>query len=578
MKRLLLSLLLFGVAALGSAQTWVSVIDDTFTRANTSAGGAGTTTGAGNNWTDTNGGVANINSDRLVMTADTVNAQQWKRDYLLRPSSENQLNERMVITIPSGQSFTHHEALGSVLRWQSAGTMYLFQWNMVDTTPQAQIYKSISGTITSLASVSSGYYNSLDTYTMDCQVYGSNPTTVKMIITNVTTSTVIANISGSDSTAALQVSGYYGLTVWQSSGAVNAATYNLSEATTYMDSTLTVPTPTTSATENAVTPSVTWSGGTSTFTVKWYRGTSPTFAPGAGNLVATHSSATSPDTYTDSSATVGTEYWYVAEVIDSASGDVTTVPTMGVRKNPSLRIVYIGDSNMQGAKTSSPGGATAPPAQAVAQLLAIDANRDIAFSNQGVSGSTTNEWKSGATDLTTAIAAMNGLSGTVTVFVVALGTNDSDASKRYSGATYKSNLESMITSLRSNFSGCWISLNIPIYVSANANNGTIYDTTSQNLILNSYVPAIQAIPADYDTHVFVGDLTAFDMTANNTATWWSGETVAGTGDPYFLHLGNTGAAAWGAMLNMGLFKSPGLVRSGGLATLGVGLTLMLPGR
>ncbi len=69
--------------------SWTQVITDSFFRANTSTGSAGSTTGAGNNWTDVEGGVWNIQSDQLNGTTNNTNG--YIVNFLLRPSGENHL-------------------------------------------------------------------------------------------------------------------------------------------------------------------------------------------------------------------------------------------------------------------------------------------------------------------------------------------------------------------------------------------------------------------------------------------------------------------------------------------------------
>ncbi|MHB8638016.1 MAG: SGNH/GDSL hydrolase family protein [Fimbriimonadaceae bacterium] len=552
--RVCLLLLCLAGCGLVHAQTWTQVIDDTFVRADTSTGGAGTNTGAGNGWIDENGGIANIHSDQLVMQCDAIDGNQYNRDHLLRPTSENEIDERMLIKFPTGQSSTNQSVLGIgvALRQQSAGNYYLLLWNPnAGSTSNVYIFKVVSNSPTALIGPvnCSANYNSAHAYSIDASVAGS---TLKLIVTDTTAASQIASQTTTDST--FTTAGQSGFTVQNSAGSTVQTQYVLGEVITYNDlGALSVSAPIGTASENSAVPSVAWSAGTPFYTVKWYRGTSPTFVAGSGNLVATHSSASSPDTYTDSAAVAGTRYWYIAEVIDSGGGDVTTTAVMLVRKNPSLRICCIGDSNMYGFGTTTPGGASAPPAQIAGLIVAIDANRDVAVTNQGVNGSASGNWISGSADLIAAKTAMNALTGTVSVFIIALGTNDAKTENLISGSTYKSNLESMITDLRTNYPGCYISLNSMIYASP---NWTDQSSASQNLDLNSYIPALQAIPADYDAKVFVGDLTAWDLTANNTATWY--------GDaPNFLHVNNTGATAWAGMMTQGMLRGLGIISGGG---------------
>jgi len=69
-----------------------TILNDDFTRANTSTGGAGTNTGAGNGWVDIQGGVAQISNNQLKITSDSVDTGQYARDFVVRPTSENSLD------------------------------------------------------------------------------------------------------------------------------------------------------------------------------------------------------------------------------------------------------------------------------------------------------------------------------------------------------------------------------------------------------------------------------------------------------------------------------------------------------
>lgn len=207
---------------------WTATISDNFTRANTSTGGAGTTTGAGNGWIDVTGGIWNINSNTLLGT--TSDANGYLSDHLLRPTSENQLNQRVTASFVG----TPVANTGMALRYQSGGNYYLAQvWGQ--TSPfQLIIFLISGGGVTTL--VSNSFSGSAlitgHVYVADFSAVGASSTALSLQLTDVTASTVYGPITVSDSTSALQVPLQSGLVVWTPGG---SAVVNYTNATTYSE-------------------------------------------------------------------------------------------------------------------------------------------------------------------------------------------------------------------------------------------------------------------------------------------------------------------------------------------------------
>jgi len=278
---------------------WNTVIDDNFSHADTSTGGAGTTTGVPTQggWTDVHGGVWQIITDQAKGTSDG-STNSWARDFLLSPATSDTLDERIVGTTGGGNSTgsTGTNFWMSLRYNPNSGnaTQYAcrMDWQNNDFTVYALTGQTIDATV--LTGAISPAPNASDTYTFDCSAVGSGPTTISVTVTDTTTSTVVGSGSATDSTAALQSAGQVGLIA--GTGSPNTPVDLWSHVTTYDDVTMSV-SPTfviQSSTGNSLT--LTGSG------TSWSPGTpgSPTFTTSCGTITAqTVASATSATlTYT----------------------------------------------------------------------------------------------------------------------------------------------------------------------------------------------------------------------------------------------------------------------------------------
>lgn len=221
-----LCLSIFFITASEASAVWYPIIDDSFVRSNTSTGGAGTTTGAGNNWTDTFGGVWNIDNNTLQGFSNT--SSDFTSKFLLRPTSENVLDQRVVATIPTGQNFG--QFLGVALRHQP-GTNNYYLAHMSGTG--VFIYRVVGGTATLLSNNNGLSLSNENSYSIDFSAIGTNSTALQLVLTNLTTSTVVTTINATDSSASLQTTGRMGLTNWYNSG---TTTKQVSRVQTYSGS------------------------------------------------------------------------------------------------------------------------------------------------------------------------------------------------------------------------------------------------------------------------------------------------------------------------------------------------------
>jgi hypothetical protein len=198
------------------------VIDDNFNRANTTAGAAGSTTGAGNGWIDKLGGVYFIASNALngIPQGYPPNPP-FLTNFLVRPDSENVRDEQVILDITSPGVTTDQDAI--MLRYQSsANSFYMIKVNWASGARVVDIYKIVGGlTGTSFSGVS--YQLILETsftaftaghnYELQASAVGVSPTTLSYTLTDTTTSTVISSASATDSESSLQTTGAMGILI-----------------------------------------------------------------------------------------------------------------------------------------------------------------------------------------------------------------------------------------------------------------------------------------------------------------------------------------------------------------------------
>ncbi len=326
--------------------SWVQVITDSFSRANTSTGSAGSTTGAGNNWTDVEGGIWNIQSDQLNGTTNNTNG--FIVNFLLRPSSENHLAARIVTTLIVNTSMS----LECNLRYQSASqNNYHLDVNFAGG--HAAFFTRIGGSFTQIGATQTFGPSAGHTYTVDFAVTGTSPTTLAMTITDVTTSTVIVNnYTQTDSTSGLQVAGGYAITAGSPGG--SNQTLIVTAVTTYTeDATFTVsPTtavPGTPETITATGSGTSWVSGTTTFNVAGGSGAS------ISGLSVNNSAQTATFTLQPGSA-AGT--LTISDSTDSATATVTVL-TPSFTVSPTTATTGVNETiTATGSDTSWTSGTT----------------------------------------------------------------------------------------------------------------------------------------------------------------------------------------------------------------------------
>jgi len=237
-----------------------------------------------------------------------------------------------------------------------------------------------------------------------------------------------------------------------------------------------------------------------------------------------------------------------------------------VEKKHDIDIVYIGNSITQGAQLVNPHD-EAPPAIASKYLAMQRGVGKVDFINRGRSGYTTVDFlpaSSGAlAQVTDATRVLHMDSQRLLVFSISLGTNDS-AEKGPNGSpvdpvAYQQNMKSIADKLLSDFPGCKIFFQQPIWYSPNTYNGSRY--MEEGLArLQKYFPELKSLVAKYSQtnpgQVFMGDLKGFSYFRKNHLTDLIPES--GNAGTFYLHPNKKGADVlgklWGEAIYKNLFK------------------------
>ena len=484
---------------------WTQVISDTFTRANTSTGGAGTTTGAGNSWIDEAGGVYQISSDTLLGTTSSTSG--YATQLLERPVGEAATGQRITATVVAGSPTAQ---IGLCLRGQTTvGSYYLF--NYAPNVQQILVYAVVAGGPTGIiGGTSIGSPTTGHTLLLDAYVVGTSPTTVVFKVTDQTTSTVLANVTTTDSTTVLQAAGVPGLAVW--AGTSGTYTANFTSATTYTG------TPPTGGTFTISPTSIVGSstGNTLTLTGSGTTFNSPSTSPFvlSGGLGA-YLSAQSVTSATAATLTVNAGLYNGGETVtitDTNGGETATFtvtqPSLGVLKRG-----FIGDSIMAGTNGN-------PVAAFSSFLTAL--GYTVTTVNQAVSGTCSADWVVGDADgfLAGAISAFT--TAGVTVVHYMLGTNDIRTPYNFTAATHTANVTNTVNALKA--AGFQVIIHKPLYTVPNANfSGVLWPPSCEALYVAYYKSDIAAL-VDGST-VFEGDTANYAAAQQAPATFLAADGV-----------------------------------------------------
>jgi len=190
-----------------------------------------------NAWTDVHGSVYSISSNQLLVTPSGSNS--YKTNYLLRPSAEAVQDGRVQIYYtPSG---SNAPTIYTCLRWQDNNDTFYAGVNAFETgagSIQFVLYAFVGGVLNTLAPlVGTNSFTPIagHQFIVEASAVGINPTTLQIIVTDVTSSTVVAKASYSYAVSnSLQGSGQFGMTAYNNNG---STPYSLDEFKTFYSGT-----------------------------------------------------------------------------------------------------------------------------------------------------------------------------------------------------------------------------------------------------------------------------------------------------------------------------------------------------
>lgn len=231
--------------------------------------------------------------------------------------------------------------------------------------------------------------------------------------------------------------------------------------------------------------------------------------------------------------------------------------------NRNLDIVYIGNSITQGSKQADLAEET-PPAYATKQIRTLKGIESVNFLNRGRSGNTTVDFLPAPDgELSKVIIAVKSFHTDNTrllVFSISLGTNDS-AEEGPKGSPlwpeeYHTNIKAITDKLLSEFPGCKVIFQQPIWYSPNTYNRSRYLKAGLER-LQSYFPELKSLVAEYSITnpgmVFMGDTKAFDYFKENYLTDLIPET--GNAGTFYLHPNKKGSESLGKFWGEGIYQA-----------------------
>jgi lysophospholipase L1-like esterase len=222
-----------------------------------------------------------------------------------------------------------------------------------------------------------------------------------------------------------------------------------------------------------------------------------------------------------------------------------------------VKVIYIGDSITFGAGLND-AASQAPPAVASDYLKKQKGIDIVEFSNEGHSGFTTVDFLPGSPAFNAAEKAANSFSSLsgLLIFSIMLGTNDS-AMKGTNGApvapeTYYTNLKLITDKLHHDFPQSIILINLPLWYSPNTYNGAQYLQEGLDRLQSYFEPIKKLVKSYNDSHVFLGDTSAFNYFKTNYLTRLQSED--GHQGTFYLHPTQQGAADLGVFWGNAIYS------------------------
>jgi len=242
---------------------------------------------------------------------------------------------------------------------------------------------------------------------------------------------------------------------------------------------------------------------------------------------------------------------------------LTILPVNSQVANSNSDIVFIGNSITQGVQLTDPRE-EAPPAYATKYFRTLKGVESANFLNRGRSGYTTvNFLPTPDGELSKVIAAVKAFHADNTrllVFSISLGTNDSaeqgPKGTPLSPEQYHFNIKAITDRLLSEFPGCKVIYQQPIWYSETTYNGSRY-LKAGLARLQTYFPELKSLVADYSAtspgQVLMGDTKAFDYFRENYLTDLIPES--GNAGTFYLHPNKKGAESLGRFWGDGIYQA-----------------------
>jgi lysophospholipase L1-like esterase len=537
--------------------SWGLVLDDTFTRADGPVG---------NGWVNTPNGTGTISSNTLHLTS--VNGFENPTGGIVYNTSLGH-DQRIVATFKGTLSTTPElpvfafRANGGDNHGSALFTGYIL-WYNTGGTPSITVYTCpVAGGGPTLIHQFTVTLNLAHDLQFDIAVYGVNPTTFELTITDLTTSTVLLNdvTTNETVTSISTATGLVGIELY-ANGTPGTSVY--SEAKLYAGTMAVVsfgvdPSAYSNVTHNSVKLVGVSQGGTAPISWSLYSSltagsfTNPAVATGTGNTLS----------FTDSAALAapGAPIYYKWVLTDSTSPtpvSITVYAGAVMRLAPRV-IGFIGDSITALLQVTN---------YFVSALQIVAPQCQATINNQAVSGTTSNDWISGSSNLNSALSAF--ASAGVADAHYMIGTNDTKTVGQISPAQYKTNVASTCAAL--NAAGIRVFLSQPITPSENIPTNTlgVWDQFSGGL-LNSYTVQLDALVNGKT--ILQGDRSGYALFANNanypSFTFDNIHPVGGVaptnGGPYLAYLWAAAYARSAGLL--GAIPSGGGGSSGGRLSL-----------
>lgn len=229
-------------------------------------------------------------------------------------------------------------------------------------------------------------------------------------------------------------------------------------------------------------------------------------------------------------------------------------------QNYKVHLVFLGNSITEGTDIPNSKDRAEPVPACCNYLKSMKGIKELTYSNQGVSGSTTVDFLPiSETRFPNVIKAANqATKDQQLIFSIMLGTNDS-ASKGPNGSPvspqqYYTNMKVIIDELISLYPSCKVVIHRPIWYSPNTHNGAVYLKDGLDR-LNSYYPMITKLITYYNTKVpnkvSLGDTDAYNHFIDNKTDFKDENGFAGV---FHLHPNKKGAENLGKYWAQAIYR------------------------